>query len=148
MEPALPAPGIEATQTFVVQDAHTTNVFGPQHSPAGLPAATDAALEEAVGVLGTPHLLARVEFVGRESVRGQIPDGTGVVGEHAEIDHRRAAVVGTEVEVRTILEQVEGQSLVFEGTLREADVEPESVIGTATISLRVVERDRFHGTLV
>jgi predicted thioesterase len=131
--------------TFTVAEAHTTHVFGNQERPPGRPAATDASPEERVHVLGTPHLLARVEFVGRESVRGMIPPGTGVVGERAEVTHRRAAPVGMTVRVETELVEVDGRSLVFEGNL--VAVDRNTLFGSATVVLRIVERKRFRETL-
>ncbi len=144
MDPT-PDPGVTGTATFVVQHAHTTNVFGPQHAPPGLHAATDADPTDALPVLGTAHVLSRFEFVGRESVRGRIPDGTGVVGESAEVEHDRPAPVGTAVRVHTRLAAVEGRSLRFEGVVRHADSE-ERIAG-GPFSLHVVDRDRFRATV-
>lgn len=146
MTDEIPEPGVTGETTFAVAEAHTTHVFGNQERPPGRPAAADASPEERVHVLGTPHLLARVEFVGRESVRGMIPPGTGVVGERAEVRHRRGAPVGTTVRVETELVEVDGRSLVFEGNF--IDVERNILIGTATAVLRVVERNQFRETLV
>lgn len=145
MTDELPQPGVTGETTFTVAMSHTTHVFGNQERPPGRPAATDASPEERVHVLGTPHLLARVEFVGRESVRGMIPAGTGVVGERAEVTHRRAAPVGTVVRVETELVEVEGQSLVFEGDFFE--IERNTLIGSATAVLRIVDRTQFRETL-
>ena len=145
MTDEIPQPGVTGETTFTVAMAHTTHVFGNQERPPGLPAATDASPEERVHVLGTPHLLARVEFVGRESVRGMIPPGTGVVGERAEVTHRRAAPVGTTVRVETELVEVDGRSLVFEGNFVET--ERDTLIGSATAVLRIVDRRQFRETL-
>ena len=145
MTDELPQPGVTGETTFTVTEAHTTCVFGNQERPPGRPAATDASLEEPVHVLGTPHLLARVEFVGRESVRGMIPPGTGVVGERAEVTHRRAAPVGTTVQVETELVEVDGRSLVFEGSFVE--MKCHTLLGSATAVLRIVDRKLFREAL-
>ena len=145
MTDEMPQPGVTGETTFTVAEAHTTHVFGNQERPPGRPAAADASPEERVHVLGTPHLLARVEFVGRESVRGMIPPGTGVVGERAEVRHRRAVPVGTTVRVATELVEVDGRSLVFEGNFVEID--RSTLLGSATAVLRIVERDQFRETL-
>lgn len=145
MTDEIPRPGVTGETTFTVDGAHTTHVFGNQERPPGRPAATDASPVEQVHVLGTPHLLARVEFVGRESVRGLIPPGTGVVGERAAVTHRRAGPVGTTVRVETELVEVDGRSLVFEGNLVEID---RSIhLGSATVVLRIVGRKQFRETL-
>ena len=145
MTDEIPQPGVTGETTFTVAEAHTTHVFGNQERPPGRPAAADASPEERVHVLGTPHLLARVEFVGRESVRGMIPPGTGVVGERAEVRHRRGAPVGTTVRVETELVEVDGRSLVFEGSFVEID--RSTLLGSATAVLRIVEREKFRATL-
>lgn len=62
--------GTTASTTFRVEPAHTTTAFGEQETPPGRPAAADATADERLQVLGTAHLLSRVEFVGRESLNG------------------------------------------------------------------------------
>ncbi len=141
----VPTPGAEGRRTFVVEPGHATTAFGPQEGPPGKPAAADADPGEAVDVLGTAHLLAQVEFLARESVRGQLPAGTGVVGSRSAVDHRAAAPVGTEVVVRTRLDRVDGRDLVFDGRLRRCD--DDRVVATAEARLQVVDRDRFRATL-
>ncbi len=141
----IPQPGVTGETTFTVTEEHTTHVFGNQEHPPGRPAATDVSPEERVHVLGTPHLLARVEFVGRESIRGMIPPGTGMVGERAEVTHRRAAPVGTTVRLETELVEVDGRSLVFEGNCFE--IERNTLIGSVTAVLRIVERRKFRESL-
>ena len=141
MDDELPEPGITGRRTFRVEPRHTTNLFGEQDDPPGLPAAEDAGAEESVRVLGTPQLLAVVEFLGRESLRGQIPEGTGVAGIDAEVRHRRAVPVGTDVLVETELTDVTGRTLTVEGELTV--VESGDPIGEVTNRLRVVRREEF-----
>ena len=117
----LPDPGITAQRTFRVERRHTTNLFGEQERPPGLPAAADADRRESMRVLGTPQLLAEVEFLGRESLRGSLPDGTGVAGTSADVRHRRAVPVGRSIVVRTELTEVTDRTLTIEGTLSLAD---------------------------
>lgn len=142
---SLPAPGVEGTDVFMIEDRHTTTVFGRQDHPPGREAATDANAAEAVAVLGSPHLLARVEFLSRESVRGLLPTGTGLVGEGADLSHTRPAAVGTKLRVETVLAAVTDGRLRFDGTLRRADTGDD--IGSVTVTLRVVDRDRFRAAL-
>lgn len=141
----MPEPGVTDTQTFVVQHAHTTNLFGPQHVPPGLHAATDVDPEDALPVLGTSHILSRFEFVGRQSVRGAIPDGTGVVGERAEVTHERPAPIGAEMGVETELIAVDGRSLRFEGEVTRLD--DDRLVAGGPFSLHVVDRDRFRSAV-
>lgn len=137
----LPEPGITAERTFQVERKHTTNLFGEQTSPPGSPAAADAAPEESIRVLGTPQLLAEVEFLGRQSLRGTLPEGTGVVGIDAEVTHREAVPIGRSLLARTELVDVTDWTLTIEGTLSPPD-SPEPV-GEVTNRLRVVRRAAF-----
>lgn len=141
----LAARDVRARRTFTVERSHTTNVFGEQADPPARPAAHDADGEEPVRVLGTPSVLAWVEFTARDSLHGHLPDGTGTAGVRAEVEHRRAAPMGTDLVAETDLEDVTGSALTFDGTVsRTADGE---VVGTATAVIRVVDRGRFRESL-
>ncbi|WP_255195136.1 thioesterase family protein [Halorarius litoreus] len=135
---------ITASRTFTVERAHTTNVFGEQADPPARPAAHDAGADEPVRVLGSPALLAWVEFTGRDSLHGHLPDGTGTVGVSAELHHRGAARLGTELTVATDLVDRDGSRLTFEGWVERAD---DALVGEVTTTFRVVERDRFRASL-
>lgn len=135
---------ITARETFTVAAAETTNTFGEQSRPPGAPAAADAGPDEAVRVLGSPDLLARVEFLARESLRGHLPPGTGCAGEGAEVTHRRAAPLGSELVVETELVGVDGASVTFEGRVSHAE---GTVVGTARTTIRIVDRERFRASL-
>ncbi|WP_181691038.1 thioesterase family protein [Natronomonas sp. LN261] len=141
MEEELPEPGLTAERTVRVEPRHATVLFGEQDEPPGLPAATDAADGEAVSVLGTPQLLAEVEFLGRESLRGHLPAGTGVVGIDAEVTHRRAVPVGQSVRVRTEIADVTDRTITVEGELSRAD--SGAPVGTVRNRMRVVRREAF-----
>ena len=141
----LPDPGITAERTFQVERKHTTNLFGEQTSPPGSPAAVDAAPEESIRVLGTPQLLSEVEFLGRQSLRGTLPEGTGVVGIDAQVTHREAVPIGRSLLVRTELTDVTDRTLTIDGTLSPPDsAEP---VGEVTNRLRVVQRAAFKERL-
>jgi predicted thioesterase len=142
MSEELPAPGITAERTFRVEEKHTTNLFGEQGTPPGSPAAADAGDDESVRVLGTPQLLAEVEFLGRESLHGTLPEGTGVVGIDAEVTHRKAVPIDRTVRVRTELVDVTDGTLTIDGTLSLAD--PATLVGEVTNRLQVVRRAAFR----
>ncbi|WP_136718442.1 thioesterase family protein [Halorientalis salina] len=137
--------GTTGTSTFRVAQAHTTTAFGEQEMPPGRPAAADATAEETVSVLGTGHLLSRVEFTGRESLNGEIPAETGVVGQRATVDHTGPAAVGTELQVTTEVTAVDGPTITYDGRVATDDGDRE--IGTAEVALRIVERDRFRSAV-
>ena len=141
MDEELPEPGITAERTFQVEPRHATVLFGEQDEPPGLPAAADAAPEESIAVLGTPQLLAEVEFLGRESLRGHLPGGTGVVGVDADVTHRRAAPVGESVSVRTEVTDVTDRTITVAGELSLAD--SGAAVGDVRNRLRVVRRAAF-----
>lgn len=143
-EPIAPRDIVETTglDSFTVTADQTTNVFGEQDEPPGIPAAVDAEPGEAIQLLGTASLLARIEFVSRESIAGEIPPDTGVVGATATVTHRSAAPLGTTVQVRTEVTGVTGADITFEGTVRTAD--DGRLVGSATAGLKLVDRDRFR----
>ena len=141
MDDELPEPGITGRRTFRVEPEHTTNLFGEQEEPPGLPAAADADPDESVHVLGTPQLLASVEFLGRESLRGTLPKGTGLVGVEASVTHRNAVPVGVSVTIETELTAVSGRRLTIEGTVRRS--ESGTAVGEVTNRLQVVRRETF-----
>lgn len=135
--------GITASRSFTVERSHTTNVFGEQDDPPARPAAHGVAPDEPVRVLGSPSLLAWIEFVGRDSLHGHLPEGHGTVGERAEVHHRGAAPLGTPLEVHTEIAAVDGSRLTVEGAIRHGD----AVVGEVTTVFRVVDRERFRASL-
>lgn len=136
---------VSARRAFTVGRSHTTNVFGEQAEPPGLPAGADATPDEAVRAFGSPDLLAWVEFVARESLRGHLPPGTGTAGIGAEVDHREPARLGTALVVETALVGVDGSRLTMRGTVERAD--DGAVVGTVRTEMAVVDRERFRASL-
>ncbi|MFC7176903.1 thioesterase family protein [Halosegnis marinus] len=136
--------GVTAERRATVTESQATTVFGDHPDPPARPAAGDARPEEATDVLGSPGVLAWVEFVGRDALHGRLPDGTGTVGVRAELDHLGAAPVGAEILVRTDLTAVEDATLTVEGRIERADGRP---VGEVTTLFRVVDRDRFRASL-
>lgn len=136
----LPDTGTEGVATFTVQPAHTTTVFGEQTNPPGQAAATDADAGETREVVGSAQILARFEFLARESVRGQLPPGTGLVGEQGTVTHHKPAAVGTELRVETVLAAVTDATVVFDGRATDP---AGAVVGEGTVRTRVVDRERF-----
>jgi predicted thioesterase len=153
--------GVTGSREFVVERRHTTTVFGEQTDPPGLPAAADASADEHAHVLGSPHLLAACEFVGRESLHGLLPEGTGTVGERADLTHRRPAPEGARLRVETVVRAVDGPSVDLDATVslvggaaasepNATDGErepPGETVGEVAMTFRVVERERFRAAL-
>ncbi|MWG34609.1 thioesterase family protein [Halomarina oriensis] len=146
---------IAGTREFTVERRHTTTVFGEQTDPPGLPAAADSTPDEHLHVLGSPHLLAACEFVGRESLHGHLPDGTGTVGEHADLTHRRPAPEGTRLRVETVVVDTDGPRVHLDATAARLDGSDDSAgsdadprpVGEVAMTFRVVERERFRTAL-
>lgn len=136
--------GVTAERRATVTESQATTVFGEQADPPARPAAGDAAPDEATDVLGSPGVLAWVEFVGRDALHGRLPEGTGTVGVRADLDHLGAAPVGTAIVVTAELVGVDGSTLTFEGRIERADGQP---VGEVTTAFRVVDRDRFRASL-
>lgn len=133
--------GTTGTTTFTVERDQTTNVFGRQERPPGRPAAANSSPAESVRVLGTAPLLSHVEFTGRESIGGEIPPGTGVVGKRGSVSHLGAATVGTEVRVRTEVVAIDGAGIVYDGQVKT--VEDGRAVAEAKVVLQLVDRERF-----
>lgn len=135
---------VRGEATFSLEPADATVAFGPQHEPPGEPAALDATTEEATEVLGTPHLLANFEVTARESLRGYLPEGTGVVGRGASVSHLAPVGVGGDVEVTTTLVAVDRPDLSFACRAERPD---GTAVATGDLTLRVVDRERFRGSV-
>jgi predicted thioesterase len=137
--------GTTGRHEFVVERSHTTNCFGPQDDPPLLAAAADADPDEAVRVFGTPALLSWVEFTGRASLRGRLPEGMGCAGERASVEHRLAVPVGAELVAETEVLAVDGSRLSLEGAVTRAG--DGGVVGTVETDFRVVERAAFRAAV-
>lgn len=142
MSEEFPEPGITAERTFQIEEKHATNLFGEQETPPGSPAATDADADESVRVLGTPQLLAEVEFLGRDSLHVTLLKGTGVVGIDADVTHRNAVSLGQTVRVRTEVTDVTDGVVTIEGTLSKTD--SSTLIGEVRNCLQVADRAAFR----
>jgi predicted thioesterase len=136
--------GVTGERRATVTESQATTVFGEQTDPPARPAAGDADPEEATDVLGSPGVLAWVEFVGRDALHGRLPEGTGTVGVRAELDHLGAAPVGAAIVVTADLVAVDASTLTFEGRVERPDGRP---VGDVTTVFRVVDRDRFRASL-
>lgn len=137
--------GTTGRREFTVERSHTTNCFGPQDDPPLQSAAADAGPEEAVRVFGTPALLAWVEFVGRRSLRGLLPDGRGCAGERATVEHRLAVPEGTDLVAETEIVAADGSRLSLEGSVTRAG--DGALVGSVETDFRVVERAAFRARM-
>lgn len=118
-------PGRTATRRLTVAREHTAIEVGSGEVP----------------VLATPTMLAVAEGACVDCVADGLDDGATSVGTWAEIVHRQPSPVGSEVEWRAELTEVDGSRLRFEVTVTQDGDE------VARVSHRraVVARDRFGG---
>lgn len=138
---ALADADVRGSDAFTVDPDHATVAFGEQADPPGRPAADDVTPDEGVPVLGTPYLLARFEFTARESLRGHLPDSTGVVGRSASLSHLAPVAVGSRVELETTLVGVDRPALSFACRSKRDD---GATVATGDLTFRVVDRDDFR----
>ncbi len=141
---ALADADVRGEAAFTLDDDHATVAFGAHDDPPGDPAAIDASPEEAVRVLGTPHLLAQFETLVRETLRGRLPDGTGVVDRGASVSHLAPVGVGESVDVSATLVGVDRPDLSF---ACRAEREDGAAVATADLTLRVVDRGQFRDSV-
>jgi predicted thioesterase len=99
------APGLEAAFRYTVTEADTAVAAGSGEVP----------------VLATPRVLALAERATVDAVAGVLEAGATTVGTQVELDHLAPSPVGAEVEVRAVLERVEGRRLRFAVRLDDAD---------------------------
>src|SRR5215208_2231118 len=100
-----PRPGLEATFRHTVTEADTAAAAGSGEVP----------------VLATPRALALAERATMDAVAGALEDGATTVGTRVELDHLAPSPVGAELEVRAVLERVEGRRLQFTVALADGD---------------------------
>ncbi|MCG1004288.1 MULTISPECIES: thioesterase family protein [Halobacterium] len=141
---ALADADVRGDATFTLDAEHATVAFGPHDDPPGDPAAVDATPEEATRVLGTPHLLAQFEALVRETLRGRLPEGTGVVDRGASVSHLAPVSVGRDVDVSVTLVGVERPDLSF---ACRAERDDGASVATGDLTLRVVDRDQFRDSV-
>jgi fluoroacetyl-CoA thioesterase len=96
-------------------------------------------------VLGTPYLLAWSEAATCASVAPALGEGETSVGTRVELEHVRASVVGTTLEVTATPVHADGRLHRFSVVAREAD--GGRVVGTGEITRVVVDAERFLARL-
>jgi fluoroacetyl-CoA thioesterase len=123
-----PRTGAEATLTRTVTAHDTARALG------------SGDLE----VLATPRLLAWCEAATVAAVAAALDPSRTTVGTRVELEHLRACLVGSTVEVRASLGHVDGRLLRFEVVATDP---AGALLGRATVTRVVVDRDRFLARL-
>ncbi len=102
-----------------------------------------------VAVLATPRVLAWMEAATVLAAAGRIGEGTTSVGTEVLLRHRRAAVVGDDVEVEVVGVAAQGAKLSFDVIVRRlrpgpAGAGPTAVeVASGRIVRAVVDRAAF-----
>jgi fluoroacetyl-CoA thioesterase len=120
---------VDATLTFVVGDGETAVAVGSGSLP----------------VLGTPYLLAWCEAATCAAIEPVLAEGETSVGTRVELEHVRASLVGTVLQVTATPVHRDGRLHRFSVVARETD--GGRVLGTGEITRVVVDAERFLARL-
>lgn len=120
---------VPATMTFAVGEAQTAAAVGSGSLP----------------VLATPSLLAWCEAATCAAVEPALGPGETSVGTRVELEHVRASVVGTTVEVTATPVFHDGRLHRFSVVAREFGA--GRVVGTGEVTRVVVDAERFLARL-
>ncbi len=90
-------PGMRYVRSYVTTSQHSAKHLG------------SGSLE----VLSTPSMILFMEDTCRAFVEGYLSENQATVGTHVDVYHVRPAHIGSEVEIRSTLVQVDGRKLVF-----------------------------------
>lgn len=104
-----------------------------------------AAGSGSLPVLGTPYLLAWCEAATCAAVEPALGEGETSVGTRVELEHLRASLVGTVLEVTATLVHRDGRLHRFGVVAREAA--GGRVVGTGEVTRVVVDAERFLARL-
>jgi len=120
---------VTTTLTFTVGDAETASAVGSGSLP----------------VLGTPYLLAWCEAATCAALEPALEEGETSVGTRVELEHVRASLVGTALEVTATPLHRDGRLHRFGVVAREAG--GGRVVGTGEVTRVVVDAQRFLARL-
>ncbi len=119
--------GLRATVTAEVGEGDTAIALGSGDLP----------------VLGTPRLLALAEAACVAAVAPQLPAGQTTVGTAISLEHHRPSGLGTPIEVRAELVEIEGRKLFFGFIAYGPGEGDDSVLGAGTVQRVLVDAERF-----
>ena len=94
-------------------------------------------------VLGTPRLLALAEAACVAAVAPHLAQGQTTVGSAVSLEHKRPSPLGSSIEVRAELTEIDDRSLLFMFVAYGSGVGDEAVIGAGTVRRVLVDSERF-----
>ncbi len=101
-----------------------------------------------VPVLATPRLIAWLEAASVAAVAGALAPGATTVGTRIEVNHIAASGIGAVVTASAKVRSIAGKVLEFDCEAVAANPEgPATVIGHASITRVIVDRERFLARL-
>jgi predicted thioesterase len=119
--------GLKGRAALVVDDQHTAVRVG----------------SGGVTALATPVMVTLMEAAAVDAVTAALPDGQQSVGVRLDVDHRAATPLGMRVEAEAELVAVDGRTLTFRVTARDA----VETIGEGTHVRAVIDTARFDQRL-
>lgn len=120
-------PGARYVRKYLITPQHTAKHVG------------SGTLE----VLSTPSMISFMEETCCVFAGESLPETQTTVGTHVDVYHVKPALVGSEVEVRSTLLQVDGKRLVFWVEAWSSD----TLIGYGIHERAVVDREKFLSKL-
>ncbi|RAI43512.1 thioesterase family protein [Rhodoplanes roseus] len=96
-----------------------------------------------VTALATPVMVTLMEAAAVDAVAAALPEGQQSVGTRLDVDHRAATPLGMRVEAEAELVAIDGRSLTFRVTARDA----VEVIGAGTHVRALIDTARFDQRL-
>lgn len=93
--------GLEGTRSAIVDDQLVTRHVGGE------------------GVLATPAMVNLMEILSHETVAVHLPPGLTTVGYEIHVRHLAPSELGTRIEIRTRVADVQGNKILFEVSCRE-----------------------------
>lgn len=114
-------PGLATTRRFDIDRDSTIGFMG-----------------EALRVYGTPAMLRDIEIACLEMIKQHLDEGEETVGARVELDHLGATLLGSWVEVKAEIVEIDRRRIVLEVEVND----PIDLVGKARHTRFVIERDR------
>ncbi len=116
-------PGLTTTRRFDIDEDGTITFMG-----------------EALRIYATPALLRDIEIACQEMIREHLDDAEETVGARVELDHLGAALLGSRVEVRAEIVEIDRRRILLDVVVHD----PVELIGKARHTRFVIDRGRQH----
>lgn len=119
-------PGLETTEQFEIDAARVTRHMG-----------------EDLGIYATPFLIGDIERISRDLLQEHVDEGEDSVGTHIDLQHRAAALEGTQVTITVKVTAVDKRAVTLDVDVRD-DFEELAHVDHSRF---IVEKDRLKERL-